>query len=92
MLSLWPGLPASLTDPRVRLDNNAAERARRGGAVGHKNHYGLHSKRGANVAAHFYTLFESTRLASLDPHRHVLAATLRAIAAPTTVTLRENPA
>jgi len=30
MLSLWPGLTVFLTDPRVALDNNRAERALRG--------------------------------------------------------------
>ncbi len=90
MLSLWPGLTVFLTDPRVPLDNNAAERALRGVVVGRKNHYGSHSKRGAEVAAIFYTLFESAKLAGIDPHRYVLEATRRAIASPGTATLPEN--
>ena len=48
--------------------------------VGRKNHYGSHSKRGAEVAAILYTLFESTKLAGIDAHRYVLEATRRAIA------------
>ena len=87
MLSLWPGLTRFLLDPRVPLDNNAAERALRGVVVGRKNHYGSHSRRGAEVAAIMYTLFESAKLAGVDPHRYVLEATRRAIAAPGTVTL-----
>ena len=90
MLSLWPGLTVFLTDPRVPLDNNAAERALRGVVVGRKNHYGSHSRRGAEVAAIFYTLFESAKLAGVDPHRYVLEATRRAIASPGTATLPEN--
>lgn len=87
MLSLWPGLTVFLTDPRVPLDNNAAERALRGVVVGRKNHYGSRSKRGTEVAALLYTLFESAKLAGVDPHAYVLEATRRAIAAPGTVTL-----
>jgi len=87
MLSLWPGLTVFLSDPRVPLDNNAAERALRGVVVGRKNHYGSRSKRGTEVAALLYTLFESAKLAGVDPHAYVLEATRRAIADPGTVTL-----
>lgn len=87
MLSLWPGLTVFLADPRVPLDNNAAERALRGVVVGRKNHYGSRSKRGAEVAALFYTLFETAKLADVDPAGYVLEATRRAIAVPGTVTL-----
>ena len=90
MLSLWPGLTVFLTDPRVPLDNNAAERALRGVVVGRKNHYGSHSRRGAEVAAVMYTLFESAKLAGVDPHRYVLEATRRAIASPGTATLPQD--
>jgi len=90
MLSLWSGLTVFLADPRVVLDNNAAERALRGVVVGRKNHYGSHSKRGAEVAAILYTLFESAKLAGVDPHRYVLEATRRAIASPGTATLPDD--
>jgi len=87
MLSLWPGLTRFLSDPRVPLDNNAAERALRGVVVGRKNHYGSHSKQGARVAAILYTVFESAKLAGVDPRAYVLEAARRAIATPGTVTL-----
>lgn len=58
--------------------------------VGRKNHYGSHSKRGAEVAAIFYTLFETAKLAGVDPHAYVLKATRRAIASPGAVTLLED--
>ncbi len=90
MLSLWPGLTRFLADVRVPLDNNAAERALRGVVVGRKNHYGSHSKRGAEVAAICYTLFETAKLAGFDPHRYVLEAARRAIASPGIVTLPEH--
>ena len=87
MLMLWTGLTVFLSDPRVPLDNNAAERALRGVVVGRKNHYGSRSKRGTEVAAMLYTLFETAKLAEVDPHRYVLEATRRAIATPGAVTM-----
>ena len=72
------------------LDNNAAERALRGLVVGRKNHYGSHSKQGAQVAAILYTLFESAKLAGVDPHAYVLETARRAIATPRTVTLHTD--
>jgi len=90
MLSLWAGLTRFLVDPRVPLDNNAAERALRGVVVGRTNHYGSHSRRGAEVAAIMYTLFETAKLAGVDPHRYVLEATRRAIEIPGTVTLPDT--
>ncbi|TAM53871.1 MAG: hypothetical protein EPN53_04790 [Acidobacteria bacterium] len=79
-----------LTDARVPLDNNTAEWALRGVVVGRKNHYGSHSKRGAEVAAATYTLFESAKLADVDPHRYVLESAHPAIASPGTPTLPRN--
>jgi len=55
--------------------------------VGRKNHHGSHPWRGAEVAAILYTLFETAKLAGVDPHRYVLEATRRAIASPGAVTL-----
>ncbi len=65
-------------------------RALRGVVGGRKNHYGSHSKRDAEVAAILYTMFESAKLARVDPHRYVLEATRRAIASPGAVTLPEH--
>jgi len=87
MLKLWPGLTRFLNDPRVPLDNNAAERALRGVVVGRKNHYGSRSKRGTEVAAQLYTLFESAKLSGVDPSAYVREATRRAIRRPGAVTL-----
>jgi hypothetical protein len=58
--------------------------------VGRRNHYVSHSKRGAEVAAVRYALFESAKLAGVDPHRYVLEATRRAIASPGTATLPQT--
>ncbi len=87
MLNLWDGLTRFLDDPRVPLDNNGAERALRGVVVGRKNHYGSRSKRGTEVAALFYTLFETAKLSGVNPQAFVLKAAKRAIREPGTVTL-----
>jgi len=88
MLKLWKGLTLFLEDPRVPLDNNAAERALRGVVVGRKNHYGSKSKRGTEVAALFYTLFETAKLSGIDdPGAYVALAAKRAIADHGAVTL-----
>ncbi|MEM8995605.1 MAG: IS66 family transposase, partial [Acidobacteriota bacterium] len=50
LLTHWDGLTLFLEDPRIALDNNAAERVLRGPVVGRKNFYGNRSKRGAKGA------------------------------------------
>lgn len=90
MLKLWKGLTRFLEDPRIPLDNNAAERALRGVVVGRKNHYGSKSKRGTEVAAIFYTLFETAKLSNVDPRTYVTEAARRAIEKPGAVTLPSN--
>jgi len=87
MLKLWKGLTLFLEDPRIPLDNNAAERALRGVVIGRKNHYGSKSKRGTEVAALFYTLFETAKLSGIDPRAYVTLAANRAIAEHGAVTL-----
>jgi len=87
MLKLWKGLTLFLEDPRIPLDNNAAERALRGVVVGRKNHYGSKSLRGTKVAAILYTLFETAKLSGVDPRAYVNLAAKRAIANPGSVTL-----
>ena len=87
MLKLWNGLTLFLEDPRIPLDNNAAERALRGVVVGRKNHYGSKSKRGTEVAALFYTLFETAKLSGVDPRAYVTLAAKRAVAEHGAITL-----
>jgi transposase len=86
-LDLWPELELFLADARIPIDNNATERGIRGLAVGRKNHYGSRSERGTKVAALFYTLIESAKLAGVNPKHYVREATRRAIATPGAVTL-----
>lgn len=90
MLERWAGLTRFVDDPCIPLDNNAIERALRGPVVGRKNHYGSKSLRGTHVAALFYTLCETAKLAGVDPHAYLLRATTAAIAEPGTVTFPES--
>ena len=87
MLKLWPRLTVFLDNPVVPLDNNAMERGLRGIVVGRKNHYGSKSRRGIEVAAVLYSLFESAKLCGVEPKAYVLKATHAAIAKPGTATL-----
>ena len=74
MGDLWPGLLRFLDDPRLALDNNATERALRGVVIGRKNHYGSRSERGTKVAALFYSLIESAKLAGVEPDAFLRSA------------------
>jgi hypothetical protein len=79
MLERWTGLTRFLDNPCISLDNNAAERVLRGPVVGRKNHYGSKSLRGTEVAALFYSLVESAKLARVDPAKYLRAAAEAAI-------------
>jgi transposase len=74
MTGLWPGLVRFLEDPRIPIDNNASERALRGVVVGRKNHYGSKSRRGTEVAALYYTILETAKLAGIDPKAYLRRA------------------
>lgn len=87
MLGLWKGLTLFLDDPRIPLDNNQTERGLRGVVLGRKNHYGSRSERGTEVAALFYSLLESAKLAGVEPKLYLLTATRAALANRGTVTL-----
>lgn len=86
-LDLWEGLVRFVDDVRIPLDNNATEREMRVIAVGRKNHYGSRSRRGTDVAALFYSLIESAKLAGVDPRDYLSEVARRAIAAPGAVLL-----
>jgi transposase len=79
MGDLWPGLLRFLDDPRLALDNNATERALRGVVIGRKNHFGSRSERGTEVAALFYSLIESAKLAGVEPDAFLRAAARQGI-------------
>jgi transposase len=80
MGGMWEnGLLRFLDDPNVRIDNNGTERCLRGVVIGRKNHYGSRSQRGTEVAAVFYSLIESAKLAGVGPHTYLRVATLAAL-------------
>jgi len=87
MTGLWRGLTLFLKDPRIPIDNNATERALRGPVVGRKNFYGARSQRGTDVAALFYTLFETAKLRHVEPKAYLRQAVDAALATPGTITL-----
>jgi transposase len=72
----WDRLTRFLGDARIPLDNNATERGIRGPVVGRKNHYGSKSRRGTEIAAIFYTLLETAKLAGVNPAAYLRAAAL----------------
>jgi transposase len=79
----WTGLTRFLADPDIPLSNNATERAQRGPVVGRKNFYGSHSRGGTQVAAFFYSLFESAKLCGINPVAYVRLAMNAALAKET---------
>ena len=72
----WDRLTRFVADARIPLDNNATERGIRGPVVGRKNHYGSKSRRGTEIAAVFYTLLETAKLAGVNPARYLREAAL----------------
>jgi transposase len=80
MTNRWSRLTSFADNPALPLDNNAAERALRGPVVGRKNHYGSRSLRGTQVAALFYSLLESAKLAEIDPAAYLKTAVEAAFA------------
>lgn len=67
MLKRWPAFTRFLDDGRICLSNNAAERARRGVALGRKSWLFCGSDRGGQRAAAMYTLIGTAKLSGIDP-------------------------
>ncbi len=68
-----PGRNLSLyiTDGRIGIDNNPAERALRGIAITRKNYLFLGSEAGGERAAIIYTMLETAKLNGLDPEAYL---------------------
>jgi transposase len=79
MLKRWAAFTRFLSDGRICLTNNAAERALRGVAIGRKNWLFAGSDRGGERAAAVYTLIATAKLNNVDPQAW-LADVLRRIA------------
>ncbi|WP_438270392.1 IS66 family transposase [Rhizobium mongolense] len=67
MLKRWDGFTAFLSDGRICLTNNAAERALRGFALGRKSWLFAGSDRGADRAAFMATMIMTAKLNDIDP-------------------------
>lgn len=68
----WPGFEMFLTDTRIPLSNNEAERTIRHAVVGRKNYYGSGSHTGADTAATLFTIIESCKKNDIDPRSYLL--------------------
>jgi transposase len=69
--SRWSALGCFLNDGRVEIDNNAAERAIRGIALGRKNYLFAGSDSGGTRAAAIYALIETCKLNAIDPEAYL---------------------
>lgn len=67
MLKRWDAFTRFLTDGRVCLSNNAAERALRGIALGRKSWLFAGSDRGGQRAATIISLIASAKMNDVDP-------------------------
>ena len=79
MLNRWPAFTRFLTDGRICLTNNAAERALRTLALGRKSWLFAGSDRGGERAAMMYSLITTAKMNDVDPQAW-LADTLARIA------------
>jgi transposase len=63
----WPAFTRFLSDGRICLSNNAAERSLRGVALGRKSWLFAGSERGGKRAAFMYSLIGTAKLNDIDP-------------------------
>ena len=66
----WQGLTVFVEDPKVPMDNNAAERALRSLAVGRKNFYGSGSEWSGELACACFTILATLRQHGICPRRY----------------------
>jgi transposase len=69
----WQGLTVFVEDPKVPMDNNAAERALRSLAVGRKNFYGSGSEWSGELACACFTILATLRQHEICPRRYFQA-------------------
>lgn len=88
VLKRWDGFTSFLSDGRICLTNNAAERALRGFALGRKAWLFAGSERGADRAAFMATLINTAKLNDVDPQAWL--ADVLARVADTSITRLED--
>jgi len=67
----WSVLSRFLDDGRLEIDNNIAERALRGVAVGRRNWLFAGSRAGGERAAAIYTVIQTCKANGVDPHVYI---------------------
>jgi hypothetical protein len=70
-LGRWRSLTRYRDDGGIEIDNNAAERALRGVALGRSNYLFMGSDAGGERAAAIYSLVETAKLNGLDPQAYL---------------------
>jgi len=70
-LSRWKALTRYLTDGRLEMSNNAAERAMKPPVLGRKNYLFCGSDAGGKRAACMYTIIETCRMNGVDPQAYL---------------------
>jgi len=71
VMNHWVALTRYLEDGRIEIDNNAAEQALRGVALGRKNYLFLGSDAGGKRAASLYSLLGTARLNDINPETYL---------------------
>jgi transposase len=77
-LKRWDGLTLFLSEVKLPLSNNEAERTIRHAVMGRKNYYGSGNHVGAETAATLFTIIESAKKNDLDPRSFLLMSLQRA--------------
>ncbi len=67
----WPALSRFLGDGRLEIDNNIAERALRGIAIGRRNWLFAGSRAGGERAAAIYTVIQTCKANGIDPQAYI---------------------
>lgn len=67
LINHWAAFTRYLEDGRLKLDNNAAERALRLAAIGRKNYLFVGNERSGQVTATLLTLIETAKANGLEP-------------------------
>jgi len=68
----WEGLTLFLTDPRIPLHNNRAERLLRNAVILRKNSFGSGTQWTGNLAAKVFSIFQTWLINGLDPQALLL--------------------
>jgi transposase len=70
-LARWKALTRYVTDGRLEMTNNAAERAMKSPVLGRKNYLFVGSDAGGQRAACFYTILETCRMNKINPQAYL---------------------